>query len=83
MFSFFFLNKNRKNEKTKGEQEHLAALTRTGIVVRSAFDSKYVQCRYAQYILTEIEMSDISVSVLDEVMQWANAWKSCILIGDK
>lgn len=51
----------------KGEQEHLAALTRTGIVVRSAFDSKYVQCRYAQYILTEIEMSDISVS--DEVMQ--------------
>lgn len=51
----------------KGEQEHLAVLTRTGIVVRSAFDSKYVQCRYAQYILTEIEMSDISVS--DEVMQ--------------
>lgn len=53
---------------SKGEQEHLVALTSTEIVVWSAFDSKYVQCRNAQYIVAEIEISDISVSILDEVM---------------
>lgn len=64
---FFFWNTNRK--KGKGELQHLVALTSTGIVW-SAFDSKYVECRNAQNISAEIEMSDISVSILDEVMQW-------------
>lgn len=68
----FFLSTNRK--KSKGEQQHLVALTSTGIVW-SALDSKYVECRNAHNIYAEIEMSDISVSILDEVMQWCKCSK--------
>lgn len=69
-FFFFSVSQIRWKNKSKGAQEHLVPLTSTGIVVWSAFDSKYVQCKNAQYIFAEIEMSDISVLILDEVMQW-------------